>query len=277
MSTVTMTQSHPPKMLLKTSKPPANLEKSLQPLQPQPQLQLQLQPQSQSDASKASVFPFLHLPIELRLEIYAHLLILPSDDSDDSNNSNNSHSVQNYDYYHHHHTHQKDPSTAPLHPQILLTSRQVNNEATDLLYRKNTFLAHPILLTAFPRLPPLPDPLARPAAAARVRRVRLRLRLDEDLPFKPADAEAALSGLERVEVQLVQRTFLGVGCRNLGVLEGVRGVGRVSIWGSTTGFEKYVAWLAGTMMKPAGEAQGDTYGDRYEEGLVERMHLSAYL
>ena len=111
-----------------------------------------------------------------------------------------------------------------------------------------------------------------------MRLVRLRLRLDGDLPFKPADAEAALSGLERLDVQLVQRAFLGVGCRNLAVLEGVRGVGRVSVWGSTTGFEGYVAWLAGIMTRPAGEARGVTYGgDRYEEGIVERMHLDAYL
>ena len=227
-------------------------------LRPQPELATEkLQPK----ASRKSIFPFLQLPLELRLEIYAYLLILPEN------------AVYNYNYY----THRANTAHTTLCPQILLVNWQINCEATDLLYKKNTFLAHPSLLTAFPRLPPLPNPVSSQVAASQIRRVRLRLRLDWDLPFKAEDVKSALSGMERVEIQIVQKTFLGVGCGNLKVLEGVRGVGEVKIWGSTTGFEKYVHWLEETMMKPAGEAEGDTYGDRYDEGLVERLHLCSYL
>lgn len=53
-------------------------------------------------------------------------------------------------------------------------------------------------------------------------------------------------------VDVAQAVFLGVGYENLRVLEGVRGVKRVVIRGSTTGFEGYVEWLTGVM-----EGDGD--------------------
>ncbi|KJK77862.1 hypothetical protein H634G_06829 [Metarhizium anisopliae BRIP 53293] len=53
--------------------------------------------------------------------------------------------------------------------------------------------------------------------------------------------------MDEVVVDVSQAVFLGAGRENLRVLEGVRGVGRAVIRGSTTGFERYVDWLTGVM------------------------------
>ena len=45
---------------------------------------------------------------------------------------------------------------------------------------------------------------------------------------------------------------MGAGYGALKPFEGVRGVKKVRIWGSTTGFENYIAWLEAVMMSPEG-------------------------
>ncbi|SLM33677.1 hypothetical protein LPUS_00809 [Lasallia pustulata] len=60
-------------------------------------------------APSSIIFPFLSLPAELRNVIYRHLLVGGPD------------------------------TTAPPHAQILRTCKQVNHEATDILYAENTF------------------------------------------------------------------------------------------------------------------------------------------
>lgn len=68
--------------------------------------------------------PFLSLPLEIRRQIYSHLLLAPP-------------------------THPilwpSAPSTKPqrtIHPSILLANRQINHEATSLLYTHNRFSFH---------------------------------------------------------------------------------------------------------------------------------------
>jgi hypothetical protein len=164
---------------------------------------------------------FLTLPPELRLEIYTLLLLLPP-----------------YSRY---------AAPSRVHGSILRTSRQIHDEASSLLYSKNTFLAHPSLLTSFPRLRENYAPVKEKLAVRRIRRFHVLVRLDCDVPYSREDAARALSHMDEVVVSVMQAVFLGAGHENLRVLEGVRGVGRVVIRGSTTGFEDYVAWLARVM------------------------------
>lgn len=164
----------------------------------------------------------LSLPLELRLQIYTLLLLLPP--------------------YSRHSTHR-----ALIHAAILGTSRQIHAEAWPLLYTKNTFLAHPSLLTSFPRLREDYPPVKEAPAVSRIRRFRLVIRLDCDVLFSREAAAGALSHMDEVVVDVSQAVFLGAGRENLRVLEDVRGVGRAVIRGSTTGFERYVDWLTGVM------------------------------
>ncbi|KFG77548.1 hypothetical protein MANI_005316 [Metarhizium anisopliae] len=164
----------------------------------------------------------LSLPLELRLQIYTLLLLLPP--------------------YSRHSTHR-----GLIHTAILGTSRQIHAEAWPLLYTKNTFLAHPSLLTSFPRLREDYPPVREAPAVSRIRRFRLVIRLDCDVLFSREAAAGALSHMDEVVVDVSQAVFLGAGRENLRVLEGVRGVGRAVIRGSTTGFERYVDWLTGVM------------------------------
>lgn len=183
----------------------------------------------------------LSLPLEIRLQIYALLLSLPP--------------------YSKHSTHQP-----PVHAAILLANRLINFEATPLLY-SNTFLAHPSLLSSFPRLRPSYAPVREASALRRIRRFHLVLRLDCDVPCSRHAFAAAFTGLDELVVDVVQAVFLGVGCANLRVLEGVRGVHRVTIRGSTTGFEDYIRWLEGVMMSEPGANVDD-----FEPSGSERVH-----
>jgi hypothetical protein len=174
---------------------------------------------------------FLTLPIEIRYDIYARLLCVPD-----------------YSSFSPSHVTSKDT----VHANILLANRQINNEATAFLYHDNTFLAHPSLLTSFPRLRPHTHPVTSSAVLPRIRKFHLSLRLDCDPNFDAAAAEKSFSGLDELTVHVSQTSFLGIGCANLRRFEGVRGIGRVAIVGSTTGCEEYVAWLRDAMMSEPG-------------------------
>lgn len=242
---------------------------------------------------------FLSLPPEIRLEIYALLLVLPP--------------YSKYDlppcYHHHHHHHSSSHTSSPpststsiststsqqqqqqhdhrhyaetdrqrlhltVHASLLLTCRLIHAEATPILYSLNTFVAHPSLLASFPRLRPWCSPVREAPALALVRRFHLTLRLDCDLPFTRERAARAFSGADELTVEAVQSMFLGVGCANLRVLEGVRGVRRVRIMGSTTGFEEYVRWLEGCMMTPEG---GEVVGfEREDEAMSHRLNIPVW-
>ncbi|ATY59528.1 hypothetical protein A9K55_002995 [Cordyceps militaris] len=175
---------------------------------------------------------FMVLPAEVRLEIYHHLLRLPPITPDESSAASR-------------------VSTA-----ILRTSRLVHAESAAVLYSGNTFVAHPSLLAAFPRLRPWYAPVCAAAVLPRIRRFHLTVRLDRDPAFDRRRAAAAFSGAEVLEVRVVQSVFLGAGRENLRMLEDVRGVQTVTVRGSTTGFEGYVRWLVRLMQSPLGTKAG---------------------
>lgn len=180
------------------------------------------------------------LPAEVRLQIYAYLLQLPPiaptnphDDDDD------------------------EAACPRVSAAILRTSRQIHAEAAPVLYGANTFIAHPSLLAGFPRLRPWYAPVCAAALLPRIRRFHLTLRLDCGLGFDRGRAAAAFSGAEELHVRVVQSVFRGAGFDNLAALEDVRGVRRLTIRGSTTGFEGYVDWLARVMQSPLGAGVGE--------------------
>ncbi|KAL6891022.1 hypothetical protein HDV57DRAFT_278437 [Trichoderma longibrachiatum] len=193
---------------------------------------------------------FMSLPLELRFQIYTHLLTIPPPPSSSSSSSSKPQTP----------SHAALSATSPsphepshIYPAILLTNRQINWEATPFLYSANIFIAHPSLLTTFPRLrnwyPPLRE---AKTLTPLIRRFHIQVRLDLPLPFDREKARDAFSGLDELSIDAVQAMFLGVDCTNLAVFELVRGVKRVSIGGSTTGFEGYIAWLVGAMTCPVG-------------------------
>lgn len=196
---------------------------------------------------------FLDLPFEIREQIYNHLLILPSHDSPaNQNNPNNT-----------------NTSLSLLHPAILSTCHQIHLEALPILYSKNTFQCHPKLLTSFPRLhytPPRSGPGAGPRkqltattcpGVGLIRRWYLHARLDCGPFWDAATVAAALTGAEALELEVWQTMFRGdCGTEVLRRFEGVRGLRRVRVWGSTTGAEGYVAWLEGVMRSPVGSEVG---------------------
>ncbi|KAI2641755.1 hypothetical protein GGS26DRAFT_586152 [Hypomontagnella submonticulosa] len=178
---------------------------------------------------------FLALPLEIRLEIFAHLLIIPPDAPPPSQ-------------------YQKWPvhtgaSTPPLlHPAILRTCQQLHAEALPLLYQHNTFLAHNALLTSLPRLRRTYDPVVSSRLSGLIRRFHVCVRLDAEPGYDEAAAAAQLSGKEEVVLEAWQAMWRGSGPDVLRLFEGVRGVRRAKVIGSVSGFEEYALWLEQAMM-----------------------------
>ncbi|KAH7152429.1 hypothetical protein B0J13DRAFT_263709 [Dactylonectria estremocensis] len=172
----------------------------------------------------------MDLPVEIRLEIYHYLFHLPAF----------------YKY-----TRSNDSSTV-VHAGLLLANRQINEEATPMLYSENTFLAHPNLLASFPRLRARYSPVKEASVLPRIRRFHVEIRLDTDLPYDQPTVTKAFSGMDELSINVIQSMYLGVGHRNLHKFEGIRGVKRAHITGSTTGFEEYAKWLEGVMQSEPG-------------------------
>ncbi|KAK3903326.1 hypothetical protein C8A05DRAFT_43423 [Staphylotrichum tortipilum] len=236
---------------------------------------------------------FLTLPLELRLDIYTHLLILPPPTPPE---------IQPTTYRCAYSS--SPPSSSPgspsqstlekpkLHPQILRVNPQTHAEALPILYGHNTFAAHPVLLTACPTL-------YHP-------RWRIRVRLDVPVaaltlpaasppslasspttsspptpplpsspssspsqPTEPNPIATAFTNTDTLTLDLYTSTFLGgVGADALRPFESVRGVRKVRIRGMVAGFERYLEWLRGrmTMMPGEGEEGGEYVPGDEREG-----------
>lgn len=208
-------------------------------------------------SSQAPQMGFLTLPVELRLEIYAYLFHLCPYSRFGPSRSN------------------KEEENSPHGAALLRTCRLIHEEATPFLYADNTFIAHPSLLASFPRLRPHLSPVSDAGALSRIRRFDVTLRLDCDPPFTADAAVASFSGVDELVIHIVQASFLAVGCANLRLFEGVRGVAAVSIVGSTTGFEEYVAWLRGVMTAPIGADVGKFVPQR--PSLVDLLAIRFYV
>ncbi|KAK4203304.1 hypothetical protein QBC40DRAFT_317971 [Triangularia verruculosa] len=245
---------------------------------------------------------FLSLPLELRLEVYTHLLqlSLPANSGEESPTYRS--------------------TTPPLWKKqrietgILYVCRQVYIEALPLLYSLNTFTAHPTLLTTRPSLylsfhhqhkpslaAPLPQgegqvqerPFTPPSQQSRdvitiplspfvsaplnqpvipgcyvplIRRWRLRVKLDSPAPWSGELIRECFTGVGELTLDIWQSSFWGgVGVRTLKGFEGVRGVRRVRVRGMLGGFEGYRAWLEEVMGAAVGERSGEGYEGRDED------------
>ncbi|KAH8599962.1 hypothetical protein B0O99DRAFT_611473 [Bisporella sp. PMI_857] len=171
---------------------------------------------------------FLDLPGEIRNQIYHQLLIVP------------------------------DLSTPrllgdpPLYPHILGTCREVYEEARQILYGSNTYLAHPTLLKGLPRLRLYYDTISSKHLIALIRRFHIRVRLDCDPNFSAKNATEAFTGVSELTLEVFQAQFGSSDYRVLKLFDGIRGVRKAKIYGSILAFPEYVEWLQAAMVTPNG-------------------------
>lgn len=196
---------------------------------------MSLQPQSR----------LLSLPAELRNSIWEELLIQQNDES------------------------QKNGRNERFCANILHTCKQIHAETLPILYGENTFLAHPSLLTSLPSflLSTRPSratlpPVTHPRLLSYIRKFYIHVRLDTDPRFSATQATEAFTGVDELELEVFQAMYGSCDFSVLKLFEGVRGVGKVVVWGSV-GDGKYAEWLAGAMMSPPGTERG-----RFEERYV---------
>jgi hypothetical protein len=179
-----------------------------------------------------SMFAFIDLPGEIRNQIYRQLLIVPP-------------------------LHvPRLPGDPPIYPQILSVCRKIHEEAREILYSCNTFLAHPNLLAGLPRLRLYYDSISSPTLISLIRRYHIRVRLDCDPNFSLAKATNSFSGVEELAIEVFQAQFGSSDYKVLRLFEGVRGVKRVRIYGSVNAFPEYISWLEAAIVTP-------------QEGVVE--------
>ncbi|KAH7384256.1 hypothetical protein DE146DRAFT_727577 [Phaeosphaeria sp. MPI-PUGE-AT-0046c] len=199
-------------------------------------------PQEESD--------FFRLPAELRNQIYEELLCPCTPSIKDLMHPPN---------------HPANVESPELHPAILSTCRRIHEEATDLLYTTHVFHAHVSLLTSLPHLTSSAKPVLYPSVLAKIKRWQLSIRLDTDPRFTMAQATAAFSGAEFLEIRVGQNMFDGCDSSVLKLLLGVRGVQVARVCGCSN--KELSVWLEERMMSPMEEEKEDSCRCQ-EEGRV---------
>ncbi|OAL05399.1 hypothetical protein IQ06DRAFT_68338 [Phaeosphaeriaceae sp. SRC1lsM3a] len=194
---------------------------------------------------------FFRLPAELRNQIYDDLLCPCTPSIKDLAHPPNQ---------------AASTKTPQLYPSILSTCRRIHEEATDLLYTTHVFHAHPSLLTSLPHLTSSAKPVLYPAVLAKIRRWQLTIRLDTDPRFTMAQATAAFSGAEFLEIRVWQSMFDGCDPTVLKLFLGVRGVKVAKVCGSSN--IELMRWLEERMMSPVEEAEKEELCRCQEEGRV---------
>ncbi|KAG0648827.1 hypothetical protein D0Z07_5076 [Hyphodiscus hymeniophilus] len=170
----------------------------------------------------------LDLPGEIRNQIYSHLLILPS------------HSTPTTLKHH------------PIYPQILHTCQKIYEEARQILYGYNVFIAHPNLLSGMPRLRKSFVAFSSPNLITMIRRYYILVRLDCDPNFTAKKVQEAFTGVDELTLEVFQAQFGGSENQVLKLFEGIRGVKKARIYGSVTAFPDYAGWLERAMMTTEG-------------------------
>ncbi|ESZ90766.1 hypothetical protein SBOR_8837 [Sclerotinia borealis F-4128] len=170
---------------------------------------------------------FLDLPGEIRNQIYHLLLIVPPISAPRPLGS--------------------DP---PIYPQILSVCRKVHDEAQQILYGSNVFIAHPNLLTGLPRLRWKYDTISSSRLISIINKYYIVVRLDCDPNFSAVKAEDAFNGMEELTIRVEQSTYRGSDYEVLRLFEGVRDLKKAKVYGSVSGFPAYVEWLQDVMMMP---------------------------
>ena len=139
-----------------------------------------------------------------------------------------------------------------IHPQILSVCQQIHREAIDVLYGKNTFIAHYSLLSSLPQLRRWQHPVTSLALIAMIKRYHIYVRLDCDPRFTVETARDAFTGMEELTVEVFQSQFGSSDYTVLRLFEEIRGVKRAKVFGSVTAFPEYICWLENAMMSPKG-------------------------
>jgi len=139
-----------------------------------------------------------------------------------------------------------------LTPSLLGTCRQINDEATPILYGQNTFAAHQSLLTDLPYLVTNSKPVTRGRGKELIKRWYVNVRLDTDARYTAEKARDAFTGVESLCIDVFQAMFGGCDFSVLKLFEGVRGVGQCNIQGSV-GDGRYARWLEAAVCKGVGE------------------------
>lgn len=141
----------------------------------------------------------------------------------------------------------------PIYPQILAVCRKVHEEASQILYGSNTFLAHPNLLTDLPRLRLYYDTIGEKHLINQISRYHIRVRLDCVPRYSTVKVKEAFTGAEELTIEVFQAHFGGSDYSILKRFEGVRGVERANIYGSISAFLGYAKWLENAMMSLQGD------------------------
>ena len=171
----------------------------------------------------------LTLPGEIRNQIYGLVLLAPPPGTPRSLGSN-----------------------PQIYPQILSVCRQIHHEAIEVLYGKNTFIAHYSLLSSLPKLRRWQHPITSSALISMIRRYHIYVRLDCDAAFTAETARDAFTGMEELTVEVFQSQFGSSDYTVLRLFEKIRGVKRARVFGSVTAFPDYISWLGDAMMSPKG-------------------------
>ena len=147
----------------------------------------------------------LSLPVEIRLQIYDHLLRAPD--------------YMSFMSIKH----------VRLCPAILSTCRQVYTEAMPTLYSKNRFVAHYRELNSCARLRGILTPVTSAFGRSLIRRWYIRLNLDCPPAFRKGDVSAAFTGAEELVLDLNYVLFMSKvqEYEVLDLFSGVRAVKRV--------------------------------------------------
>lgn len=191
---------------------------------------------------------FTNLPGEIRNEIYIQLLVIPR-------------------YYN-----VRSPNDQ-LHPNILATCRQVYEEARQIFYGSNTFLAHHSRLAGLPTLRPTGhlklrtyEFVSSPILISLIRRYHVEVRLDRDANFQAHHATDSFTGVEELTIEVFQTQFGSSDYNVLRLFEGVRGVKKARVYGSVQAFPEYVEWLQNTMQAPK-EVEVEKF-DKEQVGII---------
>ncbi|KAJ4310970.1 hypothetical protein N0V94_008173 [Neodidymelliopsis sp. IMI 364377] len=205
--------------------------------------------------------PFFRLPAELRNQIYEDLLCAGTP-------------RRLIDLE----TTPRIPTPSPTYPAILSTCKKIHEEAADLLYTTHVFHAHQSLLTSLPHLMATSHPVLYPTVLNKINRWQLTVRLDVDPRFTAAQATAAFSGAEFLELNVRQSTFEACNAAVLKLFTGVRDVKVCRVKGSVD--DGLARWLEELMMSPKETEDGKTEwceckGERYVRccGCERRVNL----
>lgn len=154
---------------------------------------------------------------------------------------------------------------------LLRTCKQINCEATPILYQSNTFLAHPSLLASLPsfllRTQPTRltlSPVTHSRVSKLIRRFFIHVRLDVDPRFSTSQATESFSGAETLEIEVFQSMYGSCDFANLQLFEEVRGVGKAVVQGSI-GDGNYARWLEASLMTPPG-VEVEKYSEEWVGG-----------